>query len=59
MKKFKVTVKVFKDNAKSEEKAIIVEAGNRKLAHIRAMQKLSQDGYSDWYKTLVSIVEIY
>lgn len=59
MKKFKVTVKVFKDNGGSEEKAVVVEAGNRKLAHLRAMQKLSQEGYSNYYKTLINIVEIH
>ena len=58
MKKFKVVIKVSKDNGKSEERIVMVEAGNRKLAHLRAMQQLSKDGYSDYYKTLVSIVEV-
>ncbi len=58
MKKFRVTFKLFKDNAISEDKAVVVEAGNRKLAHLRALQQLNLDGYSNYYKTLVSIVAI-
>ena len=41
-----------------ETKVIRIEAGNKKLASLRAMKKLNDDGYSEHYKTLKDVKEV-
>ena len=57
MKKYKVTVEIHYGMGQMETKVLIVEAGTKKLASIRALSELSADGYGDVYKNVKSIEE--
>ena len=62
MKKYKVTFEVFRNSGserKTERKAIEVEAGNKKLAIMRAMMEINKmAGYSELYKQVAGIEEV-
>lgn len=57
MKYYRVIVEVHIDDKKKERKTIAVEAGNKRLASLRAMSELAKQGYGDYYKTLISVEE--
>ena len=59
MKTFRVTFEVFKNDGTKEYKPVIVEAGNKKLAAIRAMTEINKiEGYAMLYKNVHGIVEV-
>ena len=58
MKHFRVTVLVHLDGQHRDRKIVMVEAGNKKLAHLRAMQQVNSEGYSNYFKTIESIDEV-
>ena len=58
MSNYEVTFEVFTDNSTKprEELKINTEAGNKKLAVIRAMQAINKmDGYSKLYKNVKKV----
>lgn len=57
MKKWLVTIEISFDHGKKLER-VNVEAGNKKLAALRAMQELNREGYGDVYKTVKDIMEV-
>ena len=58
MKKYRVTVIVHLDGSRQERKVVTIEAGTKKIAHLRAMRQVNLDGYSQYFKTIESIEEI-
>ena len=59
MRKFRVVFEVFKDGKGKERKEIFVEAGNKKLAVVRAMSAINKlEGYSELYKNVAAIEEV-
>lgn len=59
MRKFTVTFEVFLESGKKFLKSLTVEAGNKKLAGIRAMGEINKDEQcSGLYKNLKSIEEV-
>ena len=59
MRKFNVTFEVFMSTGKKQNKVIVVEAGNKKLAALRAMMEINKlDGYSQLYKNVVKVEEV-
>ena len=59
MRKFNVTFEVFKNDGHKENKTIFVEAGNKKLAALRAMMEINKiPEYSSLYKNVVKIQEV-
>jgi hypothetical protein len=59
MRKFNVTFEVFMPTGKKQNKIIVVEAGNKKLAALRAMMEINKlDGYSQLYKNVVKVEEV-
>ena len=61
MSNYEVTFEVFTDNSTKprEELKIKVEAGNKKLAVLRAMQAINKmEGYSNLYKNVKSVEAI-
>lgn len=58
MKYYKVTIEVHIDDKKKERKVVAVEAGNKRLASLRAMSELVKQGFGDYFKTLVSVEEV-
>lgn len=57
MNQYKVTFEVFRENRQKELATVIVEAGNKKMASLRAMMKLKEDKpeYSDLFKSIKSV----
>lgn len=59
MRKFNVTFEVFMSTGKKQNKTIMVEAGNKKLAALRGMMEINKlDGYSQLYKNVVKVEEV-
>lgn len=59
MRKFNVTFEVFMPTGKKQNRVVVVEAGNKKLAALRAMTEINKlDGYSQLYKNVVKIEEV-
>lgn len=59
MRQFKVIFEVFRGEHKKERKEILVEAGNKKLAAVRAMSAINKlEGYSELYKNVAAIEEV-
>lgn len=58
MKYYRVTIEVHLGDKKKERKIVAVEAGNKRLASLRAMSELAKQGYSDFYKTLIEVEEV-
>ena len=59
MKTFRVTFEVFMNDGTKEYKPVIVEAGTKKLAAVRAMIEINKiEGYSMLYKNVHSIAEV-
>ncbi|WP_458459299.1 hypothetical protein [Pseudobutyrivibrio sp.] len=59
MKKFRVIFKIYITKDRLQLKEMIVEAGNKKMASIRALSEISKDkAYSNVYKNIVSIEEV-
>lgn len=60
MRKFNVIFEVFMKTGKKQNKAILIEAGNKKLAALRAMMEINKlDGYSQLYKNVVKVEEVF
>lgn len=58
MKKYKVVVEVYLDRNRVERKEVIVEAGNKKMASLRALGQISKEkGYVSLYKSVKSVEE--
>lgn len=58
MRKFNVTFEVFLAGNQKTNKTVVVEAGNKKLAALRAMVEINKlDGYSGLYKNVIKIEE--
>lgn len=59
MKHFKVMFEIHIDRNKKEFKEILVEAGNKKLATLRAMSEIGKiDRYSSLFKNIVFVEEV-
>lgn len=59
MKHFNVTFEIFRGSNHKEYKTVMVEAGNKKLAAIRAMMYINKtDGYSDLFKNVIKVEEV-
>lgn len=59
MKNYRVTFEVFKNDGSKEYRPVVVEAGTKKLAAVRAMIEINKiDGYSTLYKNIHTIVEV-
>lgn len=59
MKKFKVVIEIHIDRDRKEHKQIVVEAGNKKLASIRALSEIGKDKkYTDNFKNVLSVEEV-
>ena len=59
MAKYKVMFEVFVEDRKKELVPVEIEAGNKKLAVLRAMQELGKDEkYKMTYKNVVSVTEV-
>lgn len=59
MRKFNVTFEVFMSTGKKQNKIIMIEAGTKKLAALRAMTEINKlDGYSQLYKNVVKVEEV-
>lgn len=59
MRKFNVTFEVFMSTGKKQNKTITIEAGNKKLAALRAMMEINKlEGYSQLYKNVVKVEEV-
>ena len=59
MKNYKVTFIVFHEDNKKEYRTIIVEAGTKKMATLRAMKKINDDypEIANLYKSVKSVEE--
>jgi hypothetical protein len=59
MKKYVVEFEIFDDNGKKSYKTVIVEAGNKKIAALRAMTEINKDqSVAQLYKNLLSVREV-
>lgn len=58
MKRFEVLIQIHHSEKSKETRAIVVEAGNKKLAAIRALRLLTENGLTDVYKQVQSVVEV-
>lgn len=59
MKKYKVTFEIHIDRQRKFYKVIEVEAGNKKMASIRAMTEINKDSsYSGLFKNITKVEEI-
>lgn len=59
MKIFKVIIDVFHSKNDVETKTIQIEAGNKKLASLRALGEISkQKEYMDLFKSVKSVEEV-
>lgn len=59
MKKFNVIFEVYRSNTYTEDKTVSVEAGNKKLACMRAMAEINRQGdYSSYFKKVKSVEEV-
>lgn len=57
MKRWNVVIEVFTDAGKKHE-TVVVEAGNKKLAALRALSEITRR-YSDCYKNVTNIEEVF
>lgn len=56
MYKYEVNIKVYMEKNRSEEVIITVEAGNKKLAAIRALLEINKNPkYKDLYKNVEEV----
>lgn len=59
MKKYKVTFEIHIDRQRKVYKTIEVEAGNKKMASIRAMTETNKDmAYNGLFKNITKIEEV-
>lgn len=60
MNNYKVTFEIFRDNNRKEIVYVNVEAGNKKLASLRAMKKLGEDKpeYANLFKSVKAVEEV-
>ena len=59
MKNYIVEFEVFSDDGKKSYRTINIEAGNKKIAALRAMSKINKDqSLAQSYKNLLSIREV-
>lgn len=58
MKRFKVVIELANGTTKKFTKEYVVEAGTKKIAWVRAATEANNDGYGDYYKTIISCDEI-
>ena len=60
MNQYKVTFEIFHGNKRKELKSVIVEAGNKRLASLRAMKKLNEDNPSfvDLFKNIKAVESV-
>lgn len=58
MKKYKVTIELVNDTTVKLVKDYIVDAGNKKIACIRATTAANIDGYHDCYKRIITVEEV-
>ena len=59
MSKYKITFEVYMDDKKKEWVPVEIEAGNKKLAVLRAMQELGKvEKYKMTYKNVISVEEV-
>lgn len=59
MRKFNVTFEIFNANGTKSKNTITIEAGNKKMAALRAMVAINKfDGYSELYKNIIKIEEV-
>lgn len=54
MKRYKVVMELANGVSRKFTKEFIVEAGNKKTAWLRAASKANDEGYGDYYKTIIS-----
>ena len=59
MKKYIVEFEIFSDDGKKSYKTVNIEAGNKKIAALRAMTEINKDrSVAQLYKNLLSIREV-
>lgn len=59
MKKFKIIFEIHLDRDRKDYKEIIIEAGNKKVASIRAMYEIGKfQEYSGLFKNIISVEEV-
>lgn len=59
MKNYRVTFEVFRNDGSKEYRPVVVEAGTKKLAAVRAMIEINKiEGYATLYKNIHAIVEV-
>lgn len=59
MKNYVVEFEVFNDDGKKSYITVTVEAGNKKIAAVRAMSKINKDqSLAQSYKNLLSVREV-
>lgn len=56
MKKYSVTVEIFHENGTRDIKTVVVEAGNKRLASVRALREISKnEKYANLFKGIKSV----
>lgn len=59
MKNYVVEFEIFDENGKKSYRTVSVEAGNKKIAAVRAMSKINKDqSVAQLYKNLLSVREV-
>lgn len=59
MKNYIVEFEIFDENGKKSYRTVSVEAGNKKIAAVRAMSKINKDqSVAQLYKNLLSVREV-
>ena len=58
MKQYKVIMELANGSSGKITKEFVVEAGNKKTAWVRAAFQANQEGYGEYYKSIVSCDEI-
>lgn len=59
MKKFKILIDIFHGRDRVETRAFTVEAGNKKMATIRALSEVSKiKEFASFYKSVKSVEEV-
>lgn len=59
MKKYRVTFEIFMDGGRKENRSVVVEAGNKKLAALRGMIEINKDkAVAQLFKNLIGVREV-
>lgn len=59
MKTYIVEFEIFSDDGKKSYRTVTIEAGNKKIAAVRAMSKINKDqSVAQLYKNLLSVREV-